>query len=286
MNKPVRLQGAGSGGTTIFGYPNPLEKLVEWHQRVNALGPNGSRRTQLVDAFGANEAPAIVVIGRTTLADGTVINPGYPFDTAGRALIDGFTCSGSIAGGGIYAAMGASNLTICNNHVTGNQGNSGGGIAIGYANPNFDLANDNVVVRYNKVAKNGGIQGSGGIAVNENSDNYRIEHNLVCGNFSRFNGGGIGHRGLCLGDNVIQFNKILFNEAFFGALLAEAGDGGGIFIGGDAAGGTGTGNVTIDANLIQGNLTGSGYGGGIRAFAVNGADVSCLARQSRQLVHA
>jgi len=35
----------------------------------------------------------------------------------------------------------------------------------------------------------------------------------------------------------------------------------------------GTGNVTIEANLIQGNLTGAGSGAGIRAFAVNANDV-------------
>ena len=35
----------------------------------------------------------------------------------------------------------------------------------------------------------------------------------------------------------------------------------------------GTGNVTIEGNLIQGNLTGAGSGAGIRAFAVNAEDV-------------
>ncbi len=273
MNKPVRLQGSGSGGTTIFGYPNPAEKLMEWHNRINALGPAGYIELNLADAFGANEAPAIIVIGEID-SGGTIINPGYPFSDLDPAMIDGFSCSGSKAGGGIYAAMGAGHLTISNNNVTGNQGNSGGGIAIGYRNANFDLGNDNVAIRYNKVAKNGGIQGPGGIGINDYSDNYLIEYNLIWGNFSRFNGGGIGQRGLCLGNNTIRFNKVLFNEAFFGALLAGAGDGGGISIGGNAAGGAGTGNVTINGNLIQGNMTGAGYGGGIRAAAVNGADVA------------
>ncbi len=55
--------------------------------------------------------------------------------------------------------------------------------------------------------------------------------------------------------------------------MNKAGDGGGIYIGGNAAGGTGTGNVTVNGNLIQGNLTGSGSGGGIHVFAANGEDL-------------
>ena len=42
---------------------------------------------------------------------------------------------------------------------------------------------------------------------------------------------------------------------------------------GNAAGGTGTGNVTVNANLIQGNMAGSGSGGGICVFAANGEDL-------------
>jgi hypothetical protein len=94
------------------------------------------------------------------------------------------------------------------------------------------------------------------------------------GNFSRFNGGGIAHNGFSLGNNVIRGNKILFNEVFFGALLNLAGDGGGIFVGDTVAGVEGTGNVSIEGNLIQGNLTGAGSGAGIRAFAVNASDVA------------
>jgi hypothetical protein len=78
---------------------------------------------------------------------------------------------------------------------------------------------------------------------------------------------------VCPGENLIQGNRILFNEDFFGALLNKAGKGGGIFIGGNVAGGTGSGNVTVNANLIQGNLAGAGSGGGIHVFAANGEDL-------------
>ena len=48
-------------------------------------------------------------------------------------------------------------------------------------------------------------------------------------------------------------------------------------MGGDLAGGTGAGfDLTIDGNLIQGNMTGSGSGGGIRANAINGLDVRSI----------
>jgi hypothetical protein len=57
--------------------------------------------------------------------------------------------------------------------------------------------------------------------------------------------------------------------------------GGGIFVGGQASlapattprPSPGTGNVTVSANLIQGNQAGAGDGGGIRAEFVNGLDV-------------
>ena len=178
------------------------------------------------------------------------------------------------------------NLIISNNNITSNQGNLAGGIGIGTPDVGFDSQNDNVIVRNNKVHANGGVDGSGGIAMNEGSENYLVEGNLVTGNFSRFNGGGIAHNGFSPGNNVIRKNQILFNEVFFGALLNTAGDGGGIFVGDTVAGVEGTGNVTIEANLIQGNLTGAGSGAGIRAFAVNAEDVLAAPANDCELVPA
>ncbi|TKJ34776.1 MAG: hypothetical protein CEE38_16585 [Planctomycetes bacterium B3_Pla] len=282
MNKPVRLQGSASGGTTIFGYPANLELLDLWHQKLNALGAREFASFLLKDPFSENEAPGIIVAGETLYSNGTLQNPlpgtryfngGSPFNLPGQTLIDGFTITGSKAGGAVFAISGAANLVVSNIYATGNQGSYAGGIAVGVQDVGFDQQNPNVVIRYNKFAKNGGTQGPGAICMNEYANDYRVEGNLVWGNFSRFNGGGIAHRGYCPGDNVIQFNTIIFNEDHFGALLARAGDGGGIFVGDDIVAGTGTGNVTINSNLIHGNMTGSGYGGGIRAFAVNAEDV-------------
>ena len=55
------------------------------------------------------------------------MNLGNPFDTPGLALIDGFTCSGSKAGGGIYAG---GTLALSNVRVTGNT--TGPGATVGF----------------------------------------------------------------------------------------------------------------------------------------------------------
>ena len=283
MHKPVHLQGSGSGSTFINANPNPLDRLQAFHAKVDALGARDFASFLLKDPFTAAEAPGIYLVGEISYPNGNLqnqlpgtktLNPGNPFSTPGQASIDGFTISGSKAGGGIFAVAGVSNITISNNNVSNNQGNLAGGIGIGTPDVGFDSQNDNVVIRSNKVHANGGVDGSGGIALNEGSQNYLVEDNLVTGNFSRFNGGGIAHNGYSPGNNVIRNNRILFNEVFFGALLNTAGDGGGIFVGDSVAGVEGTGNVTIEANLIQGNLIGAGSGAGIRAFAVNAQDVA------------
>ncbi len=272
MHKPLRLQGSGAGATLINGNPDPLDRLQAWHDKVNSFGAIQLANFLLKDPFQESEAPGIIVFGRVMIQGGNLQNPvgglvpilGAPFTTAGQALIDGFNIIGSKAGGGIFALAGANYLVISNNNITNNQGNYAGGIAVGTQDVGWDSNNTNMVLRYNKIHKNGGTQGGGGIAMNESSDDYLIEENIITGNFSRFNGAGINHRGASLGNNIIRHNKVLFNENFFGAVLNLAGEGGGIFIGDDVVGGTGTGNVTVDGNLIQGNLAGAGHGGGRR----------------------
>jgi hypothetical protein len=236
----------------------------------------------------ASEASAIAVLGTVVYPAGNLqipqpgtktLNPGNPFNP-GQAAIDGFTLIGSKMGGGIFAIAGAHYLSISNNNINGNNGFFAGGIAVGTSDIGFDSQNTWVTIWNNKIHRNGGTDGAGGIAMNEGAHNYQVIGNVVMGNLCRFKGAGHSHDGLS--DNaLIAGNKFLFNENNFGALLNRAGDGGGIFIGsfggtaaaGPAAVAMGTGNVTIDGNLIQGNLTGSGNGGGIIAQAVNGIDV-------------
>jgi large repetitive protein len=339
MNKPVRLQGAGTGSTFISANPIPLERLDFWHDRIEPPLAQGGLNGQaledfmLKNPFSENEAPGIIVFGEQFFPDGVignfgtnplanVFNPGHRFGTPdnlvdpdplnpgefiakipfegvggpeageaipGQSLIDGFTLSGSKAGGGIYIFTRARGLQVSNNNVTNNQGNYAGGISVGVPDAGFQMydeddfrfrtagfQNSDVAIVYNKIHRNSGFQGAGGIAASEDSKDYLIKDNIIIGNFSRFHGGGIAHIGRSDG-GTIQGNKILFNENFFGAILLRAGDGGGIYMGGDLAGGTGAGfDLTIDGNLIQGNMTGSGSGGGIRIAAFSGLDVRSI----------
>lgn len=295
LYKPVRLQGSGAGATIINANPNPYERLQEWHDRIElpppaGLGGNDLATFLMGNPFTQNEAPAVFVAGQVEYPGGTALNPdptitnyfnpGYPFSIQGQATIDGFRLIGSKAGGGIYAFMGAVGLEITNNEIVGNQGNYAGGIALGMEGVGWTgVNNDNIVISLNKIHRNGGVSGGGGIVINDYASDYLIEGNIVAGNLARYNGGGINHAGVCPGENLIQGNRILFNECYFRGLQNRAGKGGGIFIGGNVAGGTGSGNVTVNANLIQGNLAGSGSGGGIHVFAANAEDLKDFPNQ-------
>jgi hypothetical protein len=205
------------------------------------------------------------------------------------ARIDGFSIIGASTGGGLVVNGYAEGLQIGNNRIIGNAGAFGGGIRIGHPQLSHedadtgalvydDAGNDSIRIHHNHIANNGGRGGAGGgISLHTGADNYNVEKNWVCGNFSSGNGGGIGHLGLS--DNgVIADNMILFNESF-----AQAGprSGGGIFISGqpglEPVGALtlspGSGSVSVDSNLIRGNQAGAGDGGGIQLASVNGVDV-------------
>ncbi len=254
MYKAVTLQGSGIGSTVIFANPNPAAKLKAWHDKVvTILGG---------DLPLAMEAPGIMVLG----------DAGHTFDAGSPTRIDGFRIFGALAGGGIYVYTDVSYMTISNNRISGNQGNNGAGITLGF--PEVPANNTNNSIVYNHISRNGGIQGGGGISLYNGSDNYLISHNLIGANFSRFNGGGISHVGLS-NNGIIEDNAIIFNEVAFGG--AAFGEGAGIFVGGEivpAQPVEGAGNVTIRSNLIQGNLAGVGNGGGIRALYFNGEDTN------------
>lgn len=265
LYKPLRLQGAGAA-TLIEATPNPSSRLAAWHAKVLTLLP--------VDPFGASENAGFTVFGTNRS------------DFAERpSRIDGFTIHGSVSGGGVQVYDSAHNLRISNNRIEGNQGTYCGGIALGqWANAGTVYDNSNVVIQGNQILKNGGINGAGGVALYTGATGYRVRDNLILANFCRGNGGGIGHEGVSHG-GLIANNVIRNNEIFFGT--GTGGDGGGIFIGGDAMDGedgvelsSGSGSVTIQGNTIQGNLSGSGSGGGICLSGVNGADVAASANPS------
>jgi hypothetical protein len=251
MDKPVRLQGWGAGSTTINASPFPVEKLEAWRSQIATLGLDPNQ-------FMAKEGPGVMVLG----------------PISGNSRIDGFTITGSLSGGGVYVNSGVNGLIISNNRIKGNKGSYGGGVTLG--TPDLTgAANLNVIVQYNQIVKNSGRTGGGGVSIYDGSTGTQVRNNFISGNFSSWHGGGAALYGQ-VDNTVIQANKILFNEVFFGG--AVGGEGGGIYISGvpSAVAGTlttGAGDVTVNANLIQGNLAGAGKGGGIRVNAFNGQDV-------------
>ncbi|MBN1818292.1 MAG: hypothetical protein JW828_13110 [Sedimentisphaerales bacterium] len=260
--KDVRLQGSGAASTIINANPVPAEKVALWQQKVEQLVTNGDMPPVGLP-FAAMEGAGIMVN----------TNP-ETFTEEIPAFIDGLTISGAVSGGGIYLFGNADFFEIRNNLIKSNQGTYGGGISVGLATGG-DVSNQNVKIYGNHILKNGGVNGGGGVTIYANSLNYEITDNLIMGNFSRWSGGGIAHNGSS--DNgLIARNRIVSNEVFYGAPLG--GDGGGIhiqnFIDPEDPGelDAGAGSVAIFNNLIQGNLAGSGDGGGISAQSINGTD--------------
>ena len=223
--------------------------------------------------FGAEEGAGILAVGKLfTTNAGVVTCAGAG---ASDYRIDGVTVTGSDSGGGILASGYNCNLNITNNRVVANYGTYGGGIRVGHtalvgADGYTDGVNNSVLIDHNWVAQNGaseiasGDGGGGGVTLGTGSNGYAVTNNYVCGNFSMSDGGGVSHVGLSAGGNSILNNKIILNQTF-----NQAADptGGGLFIGGqtDLAGGNspGTGDVTVDRNLIQYNHAGAGAGGGV-----------------------
>lgn len=268
--KPLRLQGSGLG-TIINASTTPADRLAAWHSKVQTILGG--------DPFVANEAPGIMVLGQNILGVGgpvgTLSDSG--FATASYLpRIDGFQIKGAIAGGAISVWHKATNLRVSNNRMVGNQGSFAGGISVGMQdNLGSTFDNANILIELNQIIKNAGVNGGGGVGIHTGATDYRVVNNIIAGNFTRGFGAGVSHEGLSPG-GLIAGNTIAFNEVFYGAAAGVGGDGGGIYVGGIAAPGglsSGSGSVTIINNLIQGNLAGSGHGGGIRAAGVNGADV-------------
>ena len=288
MHKPVRLQGSGAA-TIINGLRLPTEKLETWRTKVKGLVDSGAVDLLPNQPAGEFDLVAGGLFGTELGAGITVLAKN---DTSWNATnaprIDGFTITGADAGGGIFVNGYAHYLQIANNNVTGNMGNLHGGIRVGH--PFLQPAGDgpfaydnNVSIHHNAITLNGARSSGavgGGLSLSTGTNNYAVTRNYFCGNFSLGDGGGIGHFGLSH-NGLINLNQILFNQSFNPSVTRS---GGGIMIAGEppAAGATltlGTGNVTVDSNLVQGNQAGSGHGGGIRTQRVNGRDVQLSPNQ-------
>jgi hypothetical protein len=299
MWKPVKLQGWGSGVVNLNARQVPTEKIANWRIKIEQLLLDG-----LIDplpgqdlplpgfpALGANifateEGAGIFVVGSNSIVANRFRRP----ENQG-SRIDGFTIVGASQGGAIVANGYTGDLNIGNNRLTGNAGFFGGGFRAGHPTLTTedpvlgliypDALNDRIRVHHNHIAQNGNTFGGAGagVSIHTGADQYDIQKNWICGNKSKGDGAGIGHFGLSQG-GLIEDNLIIFNESF---LQAGPVNGSGIFIGGKPALqpdpvfglllSPGSGSVTVDANLIRGNLAGAGDGGGLRIHRVNGLDV-------------
>jgi FtsP/CotA-like multicopper oxidase with cupredoxin domain len=292
LYKNVRLQGSGAN-TIINAVKNPPEKITNWRTKVETL-VNSGQASLLPGQDPSFSAFPNTGLFPTELGPGILVMPaasGPNAFTAGVPRIDGFTIRSADSGGGILVNGYGNNLQISNNRIRSNHGTYSAGIRIGhpvtpfaFGNQQVDANNDNIVIRYNDISQNGstggGFEGAtggagGGISIYNGTDNYQIRDNYIVGNFTTMSGAGIGHFGLS--DNgLIDHNTIAFNQSFHQTVNSASG--GGISIEGilPAGGGLsfGSGSVTITDNKIQGNLAGSGDGGGIRLLAVNGLDVA------------
>ncbi len=287
LYKNVKLQGWGAASTFINASPIPIERVPAWRSLLNSFiaGNQVDLAPGQTPAFTEEIAPGIMVITKQNT-----------FSSGLRPRIDGFTIMGASTSEGIFVNAYAHYLEISNNRIISNQGPYAGAIRIGtpgltdpgcidsHSNAVYcSSQNDHLNIHHNHIAGNGTSGfvanggGAGGISLYNGSDFYTVRDNFVCGNFTTAKGAGIVHSGMS-NQGEISFNKVLFNEASFGT--GSGGDGGGIMIAGEPALAgapgnltVGTGTVLINANLIQGNLSGAGLGGGIFTSQVNGRDV-------------
>ena len=297
MYKDVRLQGWGAWSVVINAVKRPGEVLQAWRDKINSIvaTPGFLLPGQVVNFDPANnepgllntaEGPGIMVLANQNTWQSQAATP--------RPRIDGFTITGSDIGGGIVVNGYADNLDISNNRIISNHGTFAGGIRVG--DPDLINGNNNPVnaqnndmrIQYNHITQNGSTGGgSGGIGLFSGANGYEVSANYICGNFATGSGGGIGHQGWSYRANKpnrIVGNQILFNQVF-NQTPGSVSEGAGISISGFLPVGLnqltrGTGSVVIDKNLIEGNLAGSGDGGGISVAYVNGQEVQASNNQN------
>lgn len=258
VDERVKLQGYGPGASVIDG-------------RFFNFGGVSAEDFAAVIAATPYDGPAEVPMGQVI----TVLAENGEFTANFNAQIDGFKISGGSRvrgsrvlpsqGGAVYAHAYARYLEVSNNLIQSNAGNLGGGVILGQpfvTNPDAgntrNNENDFVRIHHNRILNNGGVSLAGALALFNGAEGFRIDHNVICGNYSAEYGGGISNYGYNSGR--IQDNKVLFNFAFD--------EGGGIMIAGEQprnilAVSPGTGNIDIERNLIQGNLS-NDDGGGVR----------------------
>ena len=300
VHSNVKIQGVGPGGFQGDTYVPGT--------RINGLGfqpdnPQGANWITTLQGLGVDPE---------TIPDGAVVTVlgDSTFNRSYKAAIDGATVTGGAQqgfdanvnvvgalrtpvggagafvtqGGGIYLHTQANGMQISNNLIVGNSGTYGGAIRIGTpytateSRPNTwsvdtSLKNTGVRILHNRMRDNGGTNLAGGVGIFDGSDNYVVDHNDLCGNFSAEYGGGLSHYGLSDG------GKITFNRIYLSGSYDE---GGGVMIAGElnpnvnepsAGAAHVNSSLTIDGNTVERNLA-NDDGGGIRFLQAGNVPIS------------
>jgi hypothetical protein len=304
--------------------PIPLEPIVGWDPTLNG---NLAELLLEPTLMGAYEGAGITVLAKgvrdvngqtdpncsangvcTPLTSSNADCTNYPSNfLCNPSRIDGISfVNSSQGGGGIFLHGWNHSTEVSNNRVYANAGTLSGGITIGQPeNPDPTVVgtitqplglNVNVQVHHNYITQNASYgdelnsttpMAAGGVTFCTGADNYKFNHNWVCGNLSAGDGGGFSHFGFIGGGNISN-NSFLFNQSTNPTIPTH---GGGLAILGEPPDGTICenlavdtdcaptlgdgigGNLVIDSNLILGNTAESGSGGGLRLQQINGSDV-------------
>jgi hypothetical protein len=300
--------------------PIPLEPLVGWDPTLNG---NIAELLQEPTLLGAYEGAAITVLAKGVQspdANCTANGVCVPLTNSTRdcnrwvgnflcnpSRVDGISfLNSSEGGGGIFLHGWNHSIEVSNNRIHSNAGTLTGGITIGQSEvtdgtiagtqelpygyiKNANIHNNSVTnnTAYGDELNSTTPMAAGGVTFCTGSDNYRFNHNWVCGNLSTGDGGGFAHFGLSYNGNISN-NWFLFNQSTNPSIPTH---GGGVLVAGappdgpvcenaavdidcppSLSDGAGPGLV-IDSNLIVGNTAESGSGAGLRFQSVNGTEV-------------
>jgi hypothetical protein len=277
IHSSVRLQGVGPGGQYADGTYVPGSVLdgrafqidndsgIAWLNLVGSLQyagptavPDGSVVTVLArqGQFNASNAPTI---NGFRITGGNQSNFPANVNAVTGVVKTPYGATGAVVtqGGGVYLHAEARFTQVTDNVIVGNSGSYGGAVRVG--TPYTNTHNESVKIARNQIRDNGGTNLAGGIGIFAGSNGYSVDHNSICGNFSSEYGGGISHYGLSTGGSI-SANRVYLNQSYDEA--------GGIMIAGELPPdpnklSSGSGEVSIDANTVQANLS-NDDGGGIR----------------------
>ena len=246
-----------------FGIDNPSG--TAWVNLVNSIPhagpvsvPDGAVVTVLARAGQFNMFNAPTVDGLRITGGNQSDFPGNANEVTGSVTTPAGAAGALITqGGGVYLHAEARNTQVSDNLIIGNSGSYGGAIRVG--TPYVNSHNENVTIARNQIRDNGGTNLAGGIGIFQGSNGYLVERNNICGNFSAEYGGGVSQFGLSPNGRITN-NRIWLNQSYDEA--------GGIMIAGELPSdltkpSAGSGAITIDANIVEANMS-NDDGGGIR----------------------